>query len=498
VSGSDDASFSWDLDGAEGVGEDRPDAPVRPVREDQADRTWRVPEVATAIRGALERAFPRPFWLAGEVSGLARSGRRTGGHMYFSLADDQNEDDRTRASLSVILWKGQAAKLFGPRGKLAGQQPEDGLVLRVLVKPDWYAPQGRLSFIIQDVDPEFTLGNLDRQRRELLAKLTAEGSHLVNKEVPLPAVPLRLGLITSVESAAYNDVMESLSGADIGFHVLCCDARMQGADTSRSVRAALATLAAKQPDAILLVRGGGSRLDLSWFDKEDIARAIVACPVPVLTGIGHEIDSSVADAVAHRSFKTPTAVAEALVERAREARRLTEEAFADILGETSRVLTEHRTELVETARRIGQASRGRVREEVSALAATSQHLRAATERGLAAAGETLAEHRSRLVRGRHVARLSVLAAALVHEAARLQRAAVARLDAAGAVLDRAADKARLLDPRGVLARGFAWLKRADGTMLKDASGATPGEPLVAELRDGELDLTAGSSRPRPK
>jgi len=95
-----------------------------------------------------------------------------------------------------------------------------------------------------------------------------------------------------------------------------------------------------------------------------------------------------------------------------------------------------------------------------------------------------------------VARLSVLAAALVHEAARLQRAAGARLDAAGTTLDRAADKARLLDPRGVLARGFAWIKRADGTMLKDAAGATAGEPLVAELRDGELDLTAGSSRPR--
>jgi exodeoxyribonuclease VII large subunit len=490
VSNSEDAPFTWNVDAPAEAGAEPGGA------ERSADRTWRVPEVAAEISAALGRTFPQPFWLAGEISGLNRSGRRSAGHLYFSLADDQCADDRSRASLSVILWKGQAAKLFGPRGKLAGQQPEDGMVLRVLVKPDWYAPSGRLSFIIQDVDPEFTLGNLDKQRRELLARLEAEGAPAINKGLVLPEVPLRLGLITSVDSAAYNDVMASLSNSDIGFHVLCCDARMQGAETSRSVIAALRDLAARRPDAILLVRGGGSRLDLSWFDKEDLVRAIVDCPVPVLTGIGHEIDSSVADVVSHRAFKTPTAVAEALVERARDARRQTEDAYEGILVEAARTLHEQRVGLVELARRIGQASRGRVREEFSDLTATSQGLRAATERGLASAGEALAEQRSRLVRGRHVARLSVLAEALVHEASRLRRAAGARLDAASALMDRAADRARLLDPRSVLARGFAWLRRADGSLLKDAAGATPGEALVAELRDGELDLEVGESRPR--
>lgn len=491
MSGSEDAPFTWGTEQPSDV-----DSSDAAAREQRAERTWRVPEVATAISAALEHAFPEPFWLTGEISGLNRSGRRTSGHLYFSLADDECEDDRKRASLSVILWKGQAAKLFGPRGKLDGQQPEDGLVLRVRVVPDWYAPSGRLSFIIQDVDPEFTLGNLDRQRRELLAKLNAEGALAVNKSVPLAEVPLRLGLITSVDSAAYNDVVESLMGSGIGFHLLCCDARMQGAETARSVRAALVTLAALQPDVILLVRGGGSRLDLSWFDREDIARAIVACPVPVLTGIGHEIDSSVADAVAHRAFKTPTAVAESLVERAREARRLTEDAFTEIVGHAGRVLAEQRSELIGLARSIGRASRGRVREQVADLAATSQRLRAATERGLMLAGETLAEQRSRLVRGRHMIRLSVLAVALAHDASRLQRAAGARLDMLSALLDRAADRARLLDPRGVLARGFALLRRADGAMLKDAAAARAGEVLVAELRDGELDLSVGASRPR--
>jgi exodeoxyribonuclease VII large subunit len=490
----DEPPLVWEVPDAPGAAGGEP---AEQSSEESDDETLTVPQVAKRLKGMLAREFPEPFWLVGEVSGLARGGRRPGSHWYFTLVDDKPEDAGKRASLGVILWRTQVARLFGPRGRLAGVlDPEDGLVLRVRVKPDWYAPSGRLSFVIDDVDPDYTLGNLDRQRRELVTKLEAEGATEWNKAVPLSDVPLRLGLITAEGSAAFNDVMHTLQASGIGFRVAFCDARVQGETTGPAVCAALARLAADRPDAILLVRGGGSRLDLSWFDREDIARAVARCPVPVLTGIGHEIDTSVADLVAHVAYKTPTAVAESLVERAREARRQTEESWAGIVSQVGERLAVEQEGLVETARRLRLAALGAVDARASGLRELSQQLRATCEVGLAAAGEALAELRVRLVRGRHMERLAGQTARLDADVLRLAAGARTRLDAQGALLDRADERARLLDPRGVLARGFAWLRRPDGSLVKDVGRVASGESMTAVLRDGELDARVLEVRPR--
>ena len=284
----DTPSFVWELPG------EPPAAPAAPPTP--AEPTLTVAQVAARIQSMLGAEFPRPFWLVGEVSGLAR-GRRDGGHWYFSLVDEAGSaggaaGGRDRACLHVILWSRTVTRLFGPRGRLGGAlEPEDGLVLRVLVRPDFYAPGGKLSFIIEDVDPEFTLGDLDRQRKLLVQRLQAEGATERNKARELSLPVLRLGLVTAAGSAAWNDVLHTLAASELGFRVLHCDVRVQGERTGPEVCAALGVLAARGVDAILLVRGGGSRIDLSWFDREDIARAVSACPVPVLTGIGHEIDT---------------------------------------------------------------------------------------------------------------------------------------------------------------------------------------------------------------
>jgi len=475
-----------------------PAPPAPPAAGPAEPPTLTVPQVAERLQVLLAESFPEPFWLTGEASGVKR-GRHASGHWYFSLVDDQCTDDRKRACLGVVMWSRTVARLFGPRGRLSGRlQPEDGLVLRVLVRPEFYPPRGSISFIIEDVDPDYTLGNLDLQRRRVLERLTAEGALQWNKDVPLTPVPLRLGLITALESAAYNDVMQGLRACGLGFHVLCCDARMQGEQTSRSVRAALATLAGCGLDCILLVRGGGSRLDLSWFDREDIARAIAACPVPVLTGIGHEIDLSVADAVAHRAFKTPTAVSEFLVQAALDAQWQSEQAWEAIATGAREQLAEQQRALLLAARGVRQAAEGRVARETGELVASCQQLRAATERALGAAREDLAAVRARLAAGPHVERLAVQRVRLEADGERLRRAATARLAGAEAALAASADRARLLDPQRVLGRGFAWLRRADGRSLKDAAAAVEGEPLTAVLRDGELDLRALAARPAPR
>jgi len=452
------------------------------------EETLTVPQVATRVKSMLAATFPEPFWLVGEASGLSRGRQGASGHWFFNLVDDQCDDARTRASLSVTVWRTTVVRLFGPRGKLRALQPEDGLVLRVKVKPDFYAPRGSLAFIVEDIDPDFTLGNLDRQRRELLARLADEGALEWNRAVFLAGVPLRIGLITSVESAAYNDVLKTLTESGLGLDILVCDARMQGEDTGRSVRAALAALVARRPDVILLCRGGGSRLDLSWFDREDIARAIATCPVPVLTGIGHEIDTSVADAVAHASFKTPTAAAQFLVERARDGLAEVNGAFDELLRLVHDATEDEQLRQQELAARLGRAALARVARETGELALDRQSLRAAAGSSLARAQHELLEVRVRLGRGRHMEQLAALGAQLQAQRERLVGAARTLLDRQAALLAGAADRARLLDPRQVLARGFAWLRRPDGSVLKDAGAARVGEDLIAVLRDGELPM----------
>jgi exodeoxyribonuclease VII large subunit len=464
-----------------------PDAPPRAAPQSEA---LTVPQVVAAVKSALARGFPQPVWVVGETVQVQA---RPNGHVFLDLVDHEAGEGR-RATLKLKIWASTVRQLLGPRGRLRGLQLANSLVVRVRLKPDFWGEGGQLSFIVEDIDPDYTLGRLDRERRELLERLAAEGADRRNKARPLPPVPLVLGLITSLESAAHADVLRTLRDGGIGFRILCCDARMQGEDTSRMVRAALRCLAARAPDCILLVRGGGSRTDLMWFDREDIARAIADCPVPVLTGIGHEIDTSVADAMAHRAFKTPTALAEFLVLAAREARQRNEDCW-ERTRELARAQLEGAADgLLEAARALRRAATERVRSEAQQLLLAGRGLRAGADRGLAGAGERLAVARTLLRGGPHVERLATRAADIAQAGPRLQRGALATLERRGARVATAEARVRALDPANVLRRGYAWLRRADGSLLKDAAAARAGEPLTAVLRDGELDLTAQRAR----
>ncbi|MFT7462587.1 MAG: exodeoxyribonuclease VII large subunit [Pseudohongiellaceae bacterium] len=462
--------------------------------QDSTEETLTVPQVGQRLERSLATAFPEPFWMVGEASGLGRARGGRGSHWYFTLVDDQGEGAR-RASLSVIMWRSTVSKLFGSGGRLTNRlDPTDGVVLRVLVKPNWYGPRGQISFVIEDVDPEFTLGNLDRERRELLAQLTADGATTWNKAQRLPTVPLDLGLITSEGSAAHHDVVQTLTNAGIGFRITFCDARTQGAETCASVCNALATLSRMPLDAIMLVRGGGSRLDLSWFDKEEIARAIAGCPLPVLTGIGHEIDTSVADAVAHTDFKTPTAAAEFAVARARDASVRSEDAWARIQQQSEAALLSAHDQLGDTARALVSLSRASLTEGSAWVSECAHRVAARADTQLSAAGDGLARAQARLVGGSHIELLARLENRLVSDGERLASRAERILERAEDALSAAEGRARLLDPERVLQRGFSWLRRADGSLLKDAADVVNGEPLVAVLRDGELPLVHDGER----
>ena len=275
-----------------------------------AEVTYTVGELTAAINRQLRSGFGAGVWVTGEISGR----RDSGAHTYFSLVEDL---DGSKATLSVSLFA-NVKRTLTPMLAANRLELTDGTKVRVYGTLDVYAPSGRLSLKISAIDPEFTLGDISAARDAVLARLAAAGLLEANGRVPMPVVPMKVGLVTSVDSAAWHDFIDELTRSGFGFHVVAVDARVQGDQAEQMVSAGIATAVAQGVDVIAVVRGGGARNDLAAFDTEGIARAIANCPVPVLTGIGHEIDRPVADEVSHTALKTPTACAGWLVDRVSE------------------------------------------------------------------------------------------------------------------------------------------------------------------------------------
>lgn len=442
--------------------------------------TMRVSELALSIQATMRRSFPRRVWVVGEVAELERSLSKR--NWFFTLSETNPADGR-RYSLGAVLWPDEQRRLFGPGGTLRGAiEPKDGIEIRALVSIDFYAPYGALRLVVHDVDPAYTLGKLALERRLLIERLTKEGVLARQQRHVLGDVPLTIGLISSADSAAYNDFVRTLEASGVAFRIAFVDARMQGEDTTRTVVAALRTLVRRSPDVIVIVRGGGSVLDLSWFDKEDVVRAVADAAIPVLTGIGHEIDTSVTDLAAHRHFKTPTAVAAFLVERAQDALRSLSDArrrlraARTLLSDAARTLREHALHLRHSVFAL-------VERERAFVAAVSKDLVRLPLLRVAAESGVLERSLLRLRMSGGVDR----ARDRVDELARrLTRASAQRLKEHEVALESCRTRVRLLDPAAVVRRGYALLEDSKGRVVTDASAVSTGELVIARLRDGRL------------
>jgi exodeoxyribonuclease VII large subunit len=465
--------------------------------DDPSEPTWSVSEVGDALGMALRRAFPDEVWIRGEIRNLSRG--RTG-MVWFDLVEPAPGGDHARppvATLSVVLFDA-ARRRVNARLQQAGGgvRMSDGTEVRIKGRLGWYVPGGRLQLQMSDIDPSFTLGRLAADRERLLRTLDAEGLLTRQQGLPRPPVPLRIGLVTSAGSAAEHDVLDQLRASGFGFRVTRADVRVQGPAASRSVARGLRSMPARGVDVVLLVRGGGATTDLAAFDSEPIARAIAGLDVVVLTGIGHDIDRSVADEVAHAAYKTPTACAQAVVDDVR--------AFAD--------------RLTACGDDLATAARRRVRAEADRLRAVGRHVAVATRHGLQSADRTLAADGARLRRS-GLGALARSATGLERSVGRVESGARAHLRghdhrlagarerlaargprsvaAAGRELDRIADQVRALDPARTLARGWSVTRGPDGAIIRSPGDVAPGDELRTTVAGGEVRSTVVSSDPSP-
>ncbi|MBB6558357.1 exodeoxyribonuclease VII large subunit [Acidovorax soli] len=426
-----------------------------------APRVWEVGALCRAIADALEARF-NPVAVRGEITGFSRA---SSGHCYFSIKDPQGQ-------LRCAMFRRAASLLdFSPR---------DGELVEVRGKLGVYEARGDLQFIVESMQ-RAGQGALFEQFLRLKAQLESEGLFDAARKRPLPVQPRGIGLVTSLGAAALHDVVTALRRRAPHVPVVLVPAQVQGAAAPQSLISALSRLyrlaqqgpAEGRPpiDTILLVRGGGSIEDLWAFNDEHLARTIVQSPVPLVSGVGHETDFTIADFCADLRAPTPTAAAE-LVAQPREvwlgALDLIEGRMADGI---QRLLDARHQRLDQAAARLGRPS-GLVAREQLQLARTAQRMRHAV-----------------LLRLQRMEQAQQAAAAALP--VQVQR----RIDGLRERVDRAALRLELLDPRLVLQRGYALLADADGRSVTSVQQARPGDALKATLADGVVDVTV-ASQPR--
>lgn len=434
-------------------------------QDEPADLTFSVDELADAIDERLRTGFRDGVWVRGEITGFKRSGA----HVYFSLME---KDRASEAKIDVKLFANKLARLT-PKLRSNRLDLRDGMKVRIHGHLDFYKQRGSLSLVMADIDPRYTLGEIAQSREEVLKRLVASGLTETNKQQRMSPIPLRIGVAASVDSAGFADFESELAGSGFGFQLVVADTRVQGDGADRLVAGAIGTLArgARKGmlDVIVVIRGGGAKNELAVFDSERIATTIAMAPCPVLTGIGHEIDRTIADEVAHTALKTPTACAGELIDRVAQYCQDTESAFEEIARRSLAFVDAADHRLTDTARRIATRTHGAIERADERLALRRQQLTT-----LAPASLDRASARVDDVGGRLLGRSAVV----------VERSA-GRLDVIAA-------RVAAVDPAVQLARGWTITRNERGDIVRSASDLAPGDRLTIALVDGTASSTVDS------
>ena len=290
----------------------------RTIEQNTDDEFLTVSELNHFIRDVLNSGFPKSLWVCGEIQGYDRSKDKK--HVFFELCEKDTITHDITARIGLVIFAQARPKIDAILRQAENAfELKDDIEVKFLCKVDFYPGHGQVRLIVESIDPVHTLGKIAQDRQRLISLLKQKGVLDKNKQLPLPDVILNIGLITSYDSAAYHDFISELKRSGYAFKIFLINSIMQGKNTENSIVKALTALEGTgEVEVIVITRGGGSIAELSCFDSEKIAMAIAQLGIPVLSGIGHEINTTVTDLAAHTFAKTPTAIAKFLVERLKE------------------------------------------------------------------------------------------------------------------------------------------------------------------------------------
>ena len=448
-------------------------------------------ELADAIGHHLRSEFPDTIMVQGEVSDLSRS---RAGHVYFNLVEPTESGHQPKASLPVALFATNKKPVNILLKRAGVGRIEDGMPLRIRTTVDFYAPRGTLSLSMSGVDPTFTLEHFESERDRLVQLVQDEGLDKPNKLRPLPASPLHIGLITSIDSAAYADFVDELELSALAWRVTAIDCRVQGQAAERGMVAALERLCANDNiELIAIIRGGGSRGDLATFDSERLARAIAHCRLPVLTGVGHEIDTSIADLVSHSSYKTPTACAVALNDRVHASLDQAEQQWQLIAANAQYQIEHAEARLAEQTTLWARDANQTVRNQHNRIDGLAASLPNTANRRLKQSDERLfglrrsVTHQAQAITARSESLIEN-----AHEV--LGRRSTRPTELATRALASIESRVRAYDPQRTLARGWSITRTSEGELVRSADQAPPSTTIVTTVKDGDITSTVEPSR----
>ena len=401
-------------------------------------------ELQRRVKSALEGQFALPVWVSAEISEIKVN---YSGHCYLELVEKGGDNGVPTAQARAVVWRSHYPRISGYFEAETGQRLAAGIKILAKVLVSYHELYG-FSLQITDIDPSYTLGDMERQRQQTIAQLQQDGVWEMNREVPMPTIVQRIAIVSSANAAGYQDFCKELGKSPYRFELTLFDAFMQGAAAEESIVEALCNVATnlEKFDAVVLIRGGGSRSDLNCFNAYRLCAHVAQFPLPVVTGIGHDKDTSVADMVAHTALKTPTAVAGWLVERMTEVDGWLDYAALQLHDTTTAAM--HASE-VRLERLSGELRR------LSGELLTRQSLRLEhfTELLPDAARDFLARQTTRL--------------------------------------ENAAELIAGRSPERILRLGFA-VVRSGGKAVTSAAAVAAGEQIEIEVSDGKINATVKS------
>lgn len=452
----------------------RYNAAMQDYRPESSERILRVSELNRRTRLLLEREFPQ-LWVCGEISGLTRA---ASGHLYFTLKDAD-------AQVRCVMFRSRAALL--PFEARAGLQVEARAVVSL------YEARGDFQLGIEAMRPA-GVGNLHEAFCRLRERLQSEGLFDPARKRALPRFPQRIGLLTSAQGAALHDMLSTLRrrAPQIGIMIYPC--LVQGQEAPAALRAALGNATRRNEcDLLILARGGGSMEDLWAFNDEALARAIAASPLPVVSGVGHETDFTIADFVADLRAATPTAAAELVSQHWVEAAQRFDHLAPRLGVAMHNRLARDMQKLDDRAARLASPAR-QFELQRRRLALLSARLSHARQRTLAGAQQALHRVLQRLQGARP--ELPAARWRLAQSEQRLATATRRMLEQRRHRLHRLADQLQALNPHAVLERGFSIVRNADGSLRTSVEGLQPGIELEIEFAHGTARTRVESTRKR--
>ncbi len=433
-----------------------------------AEDSLKVSELNNWIKDVLNGSFPEIVWICGEIQGYNRN--RSKAHIFFELVEKDPDVKKIIARIGLVIFANRKSVIENILKRSENVFAlKDDIEVRFACRVDFYAPHGAVRLIVESIDPIYTLGKLAQEKQKLIIQLKKKGVLDKNKQLELPAVPLRVGLITSDDSAAYNDFYSELERSGFGFRIHLRNTLMQGARTEKDVCKALDALERiKNLDVIVITRGGGSIADLACFDSQRIAERIAASSIPVLSGIGHEINMGITDMAAHTYAKTPTAIAQFLVNRV--------EGFL--------------TDIEEKIAKIIERAKERVYEQKQRLKNTALSLQRET-------GRFLKDHNEHVIRveefmkSRPVALLRDSRRGLTAEKEQLSQRIKRRIEYEKIKLKNYQKIIDIVHPVNTMKRGFSITRTNQGKILKSIKDVSETEEIMTEVEDGIFRSVVG-------